>query len=87
MTDLDVELAALRTRRYDPSLYARLRRMRVFDRRAIREPSERDAYWSAVQHRLAAIDHEARALYADGPPNPMPLDPPISGLLGVAPLR
>ena len=73
MTDLDAQLAALRTRRPETTLYARMRRMRPFDRRAIREPGERDAYWATVQRRLAAIDHEARTLYAterDAVPTP-----------------
>ena len=30
--------------------------MRPFDRRAIREPDERDAYWVNVQRRLAESD-------------------------------
>jgi hypothetical protein len=64
MTDLDAQLAALRTRRPEATLYARLRRLRPFDRRAIRQPDDRDAYWANVQRRLAAIEHEARTLYA-----------------------
>ena len=56
MTQLDVELAALRARRRSPGLYARLRSLSLFDRRAIREPDERDAYWLNVQRRLAESD-------------------------------
>ena len=33
-----------------------VRSLRPFDRRAIREPGERDAYWAVVQERLAASD-------------------------------
>jgi hypothetical protein len=33
-----------------------LRGFRPIDRRAIREPGERDAYWAAVQRRLAESD-------------------------------
>ena len=56
MTQLDVELNALRARRQPPSLYAWLRSLRLFDRRSIREPDERDAYWVNVQRRLAESD-------------------------------
>jgi hypothetical protein len=34
----------------------RLRSLRPFDRRSIREPDERDAYWAVVQRRLAESD-------------------------------
>ena len=54
--DLDLELAALRRRRQSPSITARLRRYRPFDRRSIREPGDRDAYWARVQQRLAESD-------------------------------
>lgn len=53
MTQLDIELAALRERRRTTGLKAWLRSMSWFDRRAIREPDERDAYWVNVQRRLA----------------------------------
>ena len=33
-----------------------VRSHRPFDRRAIREPDERDAYWVVVQQRLAESD-------------------------------
>lgn len=56
MTQLDIELEALRTRRQGPGLYVWLRSLKVFDRRAIREPDERDAYWVNVQRRLAESD-------------------------------
>lgn len=51
-----MELAALRERRRSPGLGAWLRSLRPFDRRAIREPDERDAYWVNVQRRLAESD-------------------------------
>ena len=54
--DIDLELAALRQRRQAPSFSARLRRYRPFDRRAIREPDDRDVYWANVQRRLAESD-------------------------------
>jgi len=56
MTQLDVDLAALRARRRSPGLYARLRSLALFDRRGIKEPDERDAYWVNVQRRLAESD-------------------------------
>jgi hypothetical protein len=56
MSQLDLELAALRTRRPHPSVTAWLRRHRPFDRRTIRDPHERDAYWAAVNRRLAESD-------------------------------
>ena len=56
MTQLDVELNALRSRRQGNGLYARLRSMKLFDRRSIREPDARDAYWVNVQRRLAESD-------------------------------
>ena len=56
MTQLDVELNALRARRQRPGLYAWLRSLKLFDRRSIREPDERDAYWVNVQRRLAESD-------------------------------
>ena len=56
MTQLDVELNALRARRQRPGLYAWLRSLKLLDRRSIREPDERDAYWVTVQRRLAESD-------------------------------
>lgn len=54
--DLDLELAELRRRRQSPSITARMRRYRPFDRRSIREPGDRDVYWARVQQRLAESD-------------------------------
>ena len=56
MTQLEMELAALRRRRRSFGTMAWIRSHRPFDRRAIREPDERDAYWAVVQERLAASD-------------------------------
>ena len=56
MTQLELELAALRQRRQSTGLVAWSRGLRPFDRRAIREPAERDAYWINVQRRLAESD-------------------------------
>ena len=56
MTQLDLELAALRERRQTIGLVAWLRSLRPFDRRAIREPDDRDVYWVRVQQRLAESD-------------------------------
>ena len=56
MTQLELELAALRERRQSSGLVAWLRGFRPFDRRAIREPDDRDAYWVNVQRRLAESD-------------------------------
>ena len=56
MTELDLEIAALRERRQSPGLVAWIRGLRLFDRRSIREPDERDAYWANVQRRLAESD-------------------------------
>jgi len=56
MTELDLELAALRRRRQSAGFQAWLRSLRPFDRRSIREPDERDAYWLKVQQRLAESD-------------------------------
>jgi len=56
MTQLDLELATLRARRQSTGFVAWFRGLRPFDRRAIREPDERDAYWVTVQRRLAESD-------------------------------
>ncbi|MDQ4034854.1 MAG: hypothetical protein M3153_02905 [Chloroflexota bacterium] len=56
MTELELELAALRKRRPSRGLVAWLRGLPPFDRRAIREPNDRDAYWVNVQRRLAESD-------------------------------
>lgn len=65
--ELELELAALRTRRY-PRLTVWLRSMRPFDRRSIREPSERDAYWDRVQRRLAESDYESQTRFRASEP-------------------
>jgi hypothetical protein len=56
VTDLELQLAALRKRRQSSGVVAWLRTHRPFDRRAIREPDERDEYWVRVQQRLAESD-------------------------------
>lgn len=56
MTELDLQLATLRRRRQSPGIVAWLRGFRAFDRRAIREPDERDAYWANVKRRLVESD-------------------------------
>lgn len=56
MAELEMELAALRERRRSPGFKAWLRSHRPFDRRSIREPDDRDAYWVNVQRRLAQSD-------------------------------
>lgn len=54
--DLELELAELRKRRRNVGFMAWVRSHRPFDRRAIREPDERDAYWVNVQRRLTESD-------------------------------
>ena len=54
--ELEMELAALRQRRQSKGLVAWIRSHRPFDRRAIREPDDRDVYWVNVQRRLAESD-------------------------------
>jgi hypothetical protein len=56
MTQAELELARLRAKRRSLSLMDRLRQYPPFDRRAIREPGERDVYWTNVQQRLAESD-------------------------------
>ena len=56
MTDLELELQALRRRRRSTGFVAWLRSHHPFDRRAIREPDERDLYWVRLQKRLAESD-------------------------------
>ncbi|MBA2631956.1 MAG: hypothetical protein H0U86_02960 [Chloroflexi bacterium] len=71
MTQLDLELAALRARRRSPGLLAWLRGLRTFDRRAIRDPDKRDVYWLNVQRRLAESDADFLLRHADPePPHP-----------------
>ncbi|HEY8170055.1 MAG TPA: hypothetical protein VIH24_03015 [Candidatus Limnocylindria bacterium] len=71
MTELDLELSALRHRRASPGLAAWIRGLRPFDRRAIREPDARDVYWVRVQQRLAESDAAFLTRYnpygSDGP--------------------
>ncbi len=66
-TNLDVELAALRARRHAPGLMAWIRGMAPFDRRAIRDPDERDVYWVNVQRRLAESDAALLRYRAEAP--------------------
>ena len=54
--ELDLQLAALRQRRPRRDFTAWMRSLRPFDRRAIRVPEERDAYWATLQRRLAESD-------------------------------
>ena len=56
MSELDLELAALRERRLSSGFVPWLRSLSPFDRRAIREPDARDVYWVNVQRRLAESD-------------------------------
>jgi hypothetical protein len=56
MTELELELATLRERRHSSGFLPWVRGLRPFDRRAIREPDERDAYWINVQRRLTESD-------------------------------
>jgi len=63
MTQLELELAALRQRRQSTGFVAWFRGLRPFDRRAIREPDERDEYWVNVQRRLAESDAASLTRY------------------------
>ena len=54
--ELEIEIAGPRARRPSRGLTGWLRTMRPFDRRAIREPASRDAYWVNVRRRLAVSD-------------------------------
>jgi hypothetical protein len=56
MTHLEAELAALRVRRTRRTFTQWLRSVRPFDRRTIRDPRERDAYYAIVRRRLAESD-------------------------------
>lgn len=69
--DLELELAALRTRR-SPALMSWFRGLRPFDRRAIREPGERDEYWIRVQRRLAESDYDSLTRFRSSHPAPRP---------------
>jgi len=70
--NLDLELAPLRNRRGPSPVVIWLRGHRPFDRRSIREPSDRDAYWARVQQRLAESDAASLHLRATEPPTPIP---------------
>lgn len=67
-TQLDLELSALRARRRSPGFGAWIRGLRPFDRRAIRDPDERDSYWATVQQRLAESDAASLLARASEPP-------------------
>jgi hypothetical protein len=58
-TQLEAELSTLRAHRRSPGLMAWLRGFARFDRRSIRDPDVRDAYWVNVQRRLAESDYES----------------------------
>ena len=79
MTAIDTEITALRRRRHVPGLMARLRGLRPFDRRTIREPDERDVYWVRVRARLAESDAASLTRYSTGerPERPPRRDPLI----------
>lgn len=72
MTELDLQLAQLRTRRPAFSFVRWLRTKGVFDRRSIREPDARDDYWIAVQRRLAESDAAYLLRWSDDPHPPRP---------------
>jgi len=76
MTHLEADLAALRARRRSLTLMDRLRGLAPFDRRSIREPSERDAYWATVQQRLAESDAAYLIASRSTEPPPRPTAPP-----------
>lgn len=69
MSTLELELTALRKRRTSAGLAAWIRRRRPFDRRSIRNPAERDAYWSIVQQRLVESDASVLMRRASEPPD------------------
>jgi hypothetical protein len=56
MNQMELELQSLRARRQPRGVVGWLRSFRPFDRRAIREPNERDVYWVTLQRRLAESD-------------------------------
>lgn len=58
-TQLDLDLAALRARRRSPGIMAWMRGLPFLDRRSIKDPDRRDAYWVNVQRRLAESDAES----------------------------
>jgi hypothetical protein len=63
MTQIELELAALRQRRQSTGFVAFFRSLPFFDRRAIKEPDERDVYWINVQRRLAESDAASLTRY------------------------
>ena len=75
MTHLEADLAALRARRRSLTLMDRLRSLPPFDRRSIREPDERDAYWTVVQQRLAESDAAFLISSRSSEPPPRPTTP------------
>jgi hypothetical protein len=77
MTQLELELAALRRRRQSSGPIVWLRSHRPFDRRSIREPDERDIYWVRVQQRLAESDAGFLTRH-----DPYPSVGPTSSLIG-----
>ena len=68
-TQIDLELTALRARRRRRSFVAWLRSSRPSER-TIRDPRERDAYWAAVQRRLA--ESHAAFILAQAATSPPP---------------
>ena len=80
MTQLEADLTALRARRRSLTLMDRLRGLRPFDRRSIREPAERDAYWATVRRRLAESDAEFLIASRSTDPPPRPGTP--AGFIG-----
>jgi hypothetical protein len=72
-TQLDIELAALRTRRRSFGVTAWLRSLPPFDRRAIPDPDSRDEYWVRVQQRLAESDATSLTRYSRSEPARLPL--------------
>jgi hypothetical protein len=80
MTHIEADLSALRARRRSLTLMDRLRALRPFDRRSIREPGERDAYWTVVQQRLAESDAAFLISTRSTEPPPRPSTP--AGYIG-----
>lgn len=76
MTQVEMELSALRARRRSLSLMDRLRAFAPFDRRAIREPNERDAYWATLRQRLAESDAAFLIASRSTEPPPRPTGSP-----------
>lgn len=72
MTELDLQLAQLRTRRPAFSFVRWLRTKGLFDRRSIRDPAERDRYWATMQRRLAESDAAFLLRWSHDPHPPRP---------------